>query len=213
VQGFSSLSLRSLERLLSLRCSLRFWPDILILHDLPTRGLLHGLIIGCLLSALSYLVFWTMSVPAAWQTDTEAFNIYMKLWDSHRNRAMSAGDGLRVLTGVGVLIVICGVMVTLSEGKSWATAMMFVIISAAVSAFLYFTAHLVPNLLPEFFIRGMPGRLLNVHAYVAGPLLLGIALSLAFLSDRTKRQARSVFCACDICTDIVSIPIQSCKRL
>ena len=151
----------------------------LVINDLSTKGLAKGLLIGCALSALSFAVFWIMKVPSIGEVDQQDFATYLKVWDSHRATAMTLHNTIRVLVGTLLLFLMCVVMVAFSAGQSWATAVTFIALSTATSTFLYFSVHLIPQLLPQFVIRAIPGRFLDVHAYVAGPFLIGFALSLS----------------------------------
>jgi hypothetical protein len=145
---------------------------------LPLEGVATGLLAGWAASALSFLVFWLMSVPAFGKADPGDFAIYLNVWDSHRTTAMPVFTALRILLGCSALICLCAVIVAHSSGRSVQSGAALIALSTTSSAILYFAVHLFPQVLPEVAIRAIPGRFIDIHAYVAGPLFVAAGLFL-----------------------------------
>jgi hypothetical protein len=147
------------------------------------RGYLRGAALGASIVTLSFVIYLKMHSSFSAETDGTLYDTYMQLWDIHRDRPMTGLDALRV--GLAAALGIIGLAAFLRFGRpkqmSSVLATGLVMLALLASTAAYFATYLIPEYLPEVFLRAMPARLLNVHAYVALPIAAAV---MARLADR-----------------------------
>jgi hypothetical protein len=157
--------------------------------DLPTAGIGRGLLLGGLVTAVSFGFYLALRPPVTTSVDASAFHTYMMLWEYHRNVALPSNVAAVVLKPVACLGLVLLVVLFLPRGRRSSTdvAALALLATVVASSLLYLAVHLAPGVLPGLVERAMPGRLLNLHAQVAGAAAVGIA---AWITDRSLSRLR-----------------------
>jgi hypothetical protein len=184
--GFSALVLITIHPIIGLYAVSLLAVTLLLARlyfRLDLRGYLKGAALGAGFVMLSFAVFLTMHSGFSAATDQTLYDVYTRLWDIHRDRPMTGLDALRV--GLAAIFGIIGLAAFLRFGRpkqiSCVLATGLVMLAVVASTAAYFATYLIPQYLPEVFLRTMPARLLNVHAYAALPVAAAV---LACFADR-----------------------------
>ena len=153
-------------------------------RDLPIAGIGRGLLWGGLATAISFAFYLALRPPMTVSVDAGALATYMTIWEYHRNVAMPPELAAAVLKPVAFLSVALLAVLFLPRGRRSSTdvAALALLGTVVASSLLYLAVHLAPDFLPQIVQRAMPGRLLNLHAQVAGAVAVGIA---AWITDRS----------------------------
>lgn len=144
--------------------------------DLPWADIGKGMMLGTFVTILSFIAYFFLKPPST-PFDATAYATYMKFWDSHRNRPMQIRSMVHILLSTGLLIIGLGAILYQSRLKRIPRdcAIFFIILTTAGSVVLYFAAHALPSaLIPDIFLRAIPGRLLNIHAYLSGAIIISV---------------------------------------
>jgi hypothetical protein len=157
-------------------------------RDLPVAGIGRGLALGGGAALASLAVFLAMR-PAAGAVDRAAFETYSAVWEFHRNVGMAPAAQVLVPLVLLALVPLAvfrfrgaakgGAEVARGGAEVAALALLGALVASGA---LYFAVHLAPAGLPALIERAMPGRLLNVHAALAGVVVVGGA---AWAVERT----------------------------
>lgn len=142
--------------------------------DLPIGGTARGLAVGSVLTLLSLCGYLAMS-PSRGVVDSASFAAYLRYWDGHRGSPFHLPVVFATLMAIGLFAI---VLTRPAEQRSSASvASLFLLLAACVSGLLYLAIHMLPpSLLPTILVSAMPGRLLDIHASLAGPAALGVAV-------------------------------------
>jgi hypothetical protein len=137
-----------------------------------------GLALGGLVTSASFTAYVMMRPNISVAFDAVAFQTYMNHWDGHRLWPMTGLRATRValsaILQVGAFYFFCKFAARYRHAAS--TALLALLISVIISTVTYFAFHLFPALVPEMLIRAIPGRFLNVHAYLGTAIAIGLAI-------------------------------------
>jgi hypothetical protein len=141
-------------------------------------GFAKGAVCGAGIVVLSFAAYLETRPEASGTIDHAAFAAYMDFWDTHRSHAITGDIALRITIAAVIAIAVLSVFLIFARPRSNAALLTAGVVMLAViaSTIAYFAEHLVPDLLPEIFLRAGPGRLLNVQAFISTPMALGLAL-------------------------------------
>jgi hypothetical protein len=147
-----------------------------VLSGFALGDVLRGMAFGAALATVSLAAFLLMRPPFSGDLDMAAYRAYMRFWDFHRNQPMTPSNALRI--GAAAVVAVATLMAFMRSCPPRLFAPMLasavVLLAVIASTIVYYALHLVPGLLPQLLIDVMPGRLLNVHAYLALPLAVGL---------------------------------------
>jgi hypothetical protein len=145
------------------------------------RGFLKGMAWGAGLTMISFAFYLKMRSGFSATTDHAAFDTYMRVWDFHRNQPMTINRAFRIGIAAALSIALLSAFIVFIRPRrnSAILTSALVVLAVIISTIAYYVVHVVPNLLPELVVRAMPGRLLNVQAYVSTPMALALALCVA----------------------------------
>jgi hypothetical protein len=145
------------------------------------RGLAKGMAWGAGLTMVSFVFYLKMRSGFSAVTDHAAFDTYMRVWDFHRNQPMTITRAFRIGVAALLSIALLSAFIMFMRPRRNAAVLTsaLVVLAVIISTIAYFVMHVMPNLLPEVVVRAMPGRLLNVQAYVSTPLVLAITVCVA----------------------------------
>jgi hypothetical protein len=145
----------------------------LVWRELPVAGIGRGLAFGGLATLASLAAYLALRPPVEVAVDAGALETYGVVWDFHRSVPMLPAPV--ILAPLALLAVVPLAMFRFSSGaRSGAdVAALALLATLAASGALYFAVHLVPWLVPGFVERAIPGRLLNLHAALAGVIVVG----------------------------------------
>jgi hypothetical protein len=137
-------------------------------------GLGRGLILGGALSAVSFAAYLATRPHAPSDFDAGAFATYLEVWDYHRSLKIGYGSVETLMRPHLALAAGLGLFLIASRGRSspadtGALALLGTIVGAII---LYIFDHLGSP--PQFFVNAIPGRLLNIHAYLAGAIIVAL---------------------------------------
>jgi hypothetical protein len=157
--------------------------------ELDMRGFAKGMAWGAGLTMVSFVFYLKMRSEFSAATDHAAFDAYMRVWDFHRNQPMTITRAFRIGIAAVLSIALLSAFIVFIRPRRNAAILTsaMVVLAVIISTIAYYVTHVVPDLLPELVMRAMPGRLLNVQAYVSTPLALAIALSVADHSTKHWR--------------------------
>jgi hypothetical protein len=155
--------------------------------DMP--GFAKGMAWGTGLTLVSFVFYLKMRSGFSAATDHAAFDAYMRMWDFHRNQPMSIIRAFRIGVAAVLSIALLSAFIMFIRPRRNAAVLTSALVVLAVftSTIAYYATHLMPNLLPELVVSAMPGRLLNVQAYVSTPMAFALALCVADLSAKYWR--------------------------
>ena len=145
------------------------------------RGFAKGMAWGAGLTMISFAFYLKMRSGFSAATDHAAFDTYMRVWDFHRNQPMTISRAFRIGIAAVLSIALLSAFIVFIRPRrnSAILTSALVVLAVIISTIAYYVAHVVPNLLPELVMRAIPGRLLNVQAYVSTPMALALALCVA----------------------------------
>jgi hypothetical protein len=142
------------------------------------EGFAKGAAWGACLTLFSLVVYLRMRPDLSGPIDQAAYDAYMSAWDTHRSHVMTAAAATRIAVAEAIAIVVLLVFIVLARPRretAMLTAVM-VLLAVIASTIAYFTVHLAPQLLPDIVLRGAPGRLLIIQAFLSTPLALALTL-------------------------------------
>jgi len=182
--GFSAAALISVHPVIgafATGATLVVWTAGRLLPALRPDGLGFGLAIGGALTLLSFGAYLLTRPPAPTDVDLAAFRTYMTVWDYHRSSVVDFGSMKTILRPHVQLAAGLALFLLASHGRSGAgdSGALALLVAIVGSVALYAAVHLDRAELPRIVVDAMPGRLLNIHAYVAGAIIFGLALWLA----------------------------------
>ena len=145
------------------------------------RGFAKGMAWGAGLTMVSFVFYLKMRSGFSAATDHAAFDAYMRVWDFHRNQPMTITRAFRIGIAAVLSIALLSAFIVFMRPRRNAAILTsaMVVLAVIISTIAYYVTHVAPNLLPEFVMRAIPGRLLNVQAYVSTPMALALALCVA----------------------------------
>ena len=145
------------------------------------RGFAKGMAWGAGLTMVSFVFYLKMRSGFSAATDHAAFDAYMRVWDFHRNQPITISRAFRIGIAAVLSIAVLSAFIVFIRPRRNAAILTsaLVVLAVIISTIAYYVTHVVPNLLPELVVRAMPGRLLNVQAYVSTPMALALALCVA----------------------------------
>ena len=144
-------------------------------NNLIFKRILLGFSLGLFLIFISLVFFYLNTIPKD-ITDRESFEIYMNLWDHHRNIEKIH---VMYLLKTFVLILFCSVLLLFNRFKINENYFVyFLLFSALFSSILYLLYKFYFDYFPEFIIRAMPSRLIGLHSIVGYPVIIGISVKI-----------------------------------
>jgi hypothetical protein len=176
--GFTAAVLVSIHPVIGLYISAILVVVMLVGHLLPsafsTAGIGRGLIMGSAVTLVSLVFYLAARPPTPSSFNADDFATYLKVWDYHRSLKVDSGF---VLAKARLPLLLAGglaLFLLASRGRSGpADAGALGLLGTTVgSTILFAAAHLGSP--PQFFVNAIPGRLLNIHAYLSGAIILAL---------------------------------------
>jgi hypothetical protein len=156
-----------------------------VYFKLNMRGFVKGMACGAALTILSFVFYLKTRSGFSGDSNDTAFDVYMRVWDVHRNIPMTISEAFRIgIVAVLSTTLLSAFILFVRRPASAVLTSALVVLAVIISTIAYFAAHTLPNLMPEFVIRAAPGRLLNVQAYVSTPIAVALAFSVANYSTK-----------------------------
>jgi hypothetical protein len=140
-----------------------------------TAGVGRGLLAGSAVTVISLAWYLAARPPVPSDIDTDAFATYLKVWDYHRSSKIDYGS-VRALIAPPLALAFLIVFFLLASRGRRGTAdvgAMALFLTISGSVLLFAAAHLGSP--PQFFVNAIPGRFLNIHAYLSGAIILALA--------------------------------------
>lgn len=148
---------------------------------------------GVVLASLAAFLLMRPEMPHVSEATNRIYlDAYYAFWEDHRNRQAS----FRKFVSLVVLFVVTSasllMILMLHRGRRGATDAGAITLLAiiATSTALFVLQHWDKTALPEFVIRAIPGRLINIQASLVLPLVVGSAVLLFDDASRRRRQLR-----------------------
>ena len=151
----------------------------LIWKQVVHRGVLLGFGAGLVVTAASLAVF-LLTRPTMPDVDQQANQAYLQayaaFWDSHSNQRATMTELVQViLASIVLALPLLAFLIVHRKPRSSADTGAIALLGAIVaSSLLYVMQHWAPALLPGIVTRVIPGRLVNVQAALATPLLASL---------------------------------------
>ena len=131
---------------------------------------LKGFFFGLIPIVFSFL-YHRKNIIAKGDFDIDNYNLYMNLWDTHRN--VQDINYFYIFLTLVLVIFYFQIFKKLSKEKSYKKFLFFFIITHCFcSMFLYIMYKLVPNYFPEILVRGMIARVFLIHTHIGYPLII-----------------------------------------
>ena len=182
--GFSALVLIAVHPVLGVYMTALLIGTIVIgraFSRLEIHGFAKGAAWGAAITILSLAAYFKTRSGFSAVIDQTAYDAYMRVWDLHRDQPMTLADAIRIGVSGALAIAALSAFNLLDRPRRYAAilASSLIMLAVIVSTIAYYAVHLVPNFLPGLVVRAMPGRLLDVQAYISTPMALALALCVA----------------------------------
>lgn len=193
--GGSSLVLIAIHPVLGAYMTSLLLASVLLgraLFGFEWKEYLRGAVWGGLVTITSLAVYLMLRHASALDTDTIAYEAYMRFWDAHRNRPITFRGAIRIATIslLAILALFAFLRFAGIERRATIVTVLLSILALSVSTVTYFAAHLVPGALPQIAIRVAPTRLLNIQAYASAPMIVGMVV---YVTDHLKMVSHRIF--------------------
>ncbi len=103
--------------------------------------------------------------------DSNNFNLYMDLWDTHRN-ITDINYVYIILTFVLLFFFFCSFQKSNRKKPFEDFLFLFILIHCLGSMILYIMYKIIPDYFPEIFVRGMIARVFLIHTHIGYPLII-----------------------------------------
>ena len=177
LNSYNKLSVFFSTLLISLHPVIGLWTlTILIIsiilqkNESINKDFLKGSLYGGLVVLLSFIVFFNNSIGKL-EFDEKNFQIYMELWDGHRNQ--TGFIHIEYLVKTLILFTLVNLYFFVID-KNKTLFLKFFNLSIFFSTAIYFFYKIFPVIFPSFLINAMPTRFLILHSFVGWPLIIGI---------------------------------------
>ena len=133
-----------------------------------------GFAIGIILTVVSFVYHYILTVDFTSYFNLEAYDNYMKYWEGHRNgKEFHVEYFLKtfLLFGLGVLSLIA---LRNNFAENFKFGILCVLTSIILSTLIYFTYKIFFPYMPDLIIRILPARFTIMHSIIGWPLILGI---------------------------------------
>jgi hypothetical protein len=182
--GFSALALVSAHPVMGAYMTALLVATLLVARIFFGRhmpGLAKGAAIGACVMLTSLAVYLKTRSGFSAPIDQAAYDTYLRLWDVHQSHVMTPGNAIRIAAAAVVGTTAIAVFLALRVARRQSTVLVCVLLLLAITAstVAYYAIHVAPQFLPALVLRTLPGRLLNVQAFLSTPLALGLAICIA----------------------------------
>ena len=129
-----------------------------------------GITIAALPALYSFFLFYKNTVSKS-EYDQENFNIYLNLWDHHRN--ITDINYIYVLLTI-LLITLYSIYFKKSNNNDFNKSFLyfFICFHCFASLIIYLSFKIFPFLFPEIFVRAMVPRVFLIHTHIGYPLII-----------------------------------------
>lgn len=143
------------------------------------KAYLWGGLSGALLTTASFAAFIAMRPAHLPITDAHDlyFKAYMTNWDAHRTIPLTLYFAVKMVCCSFLLAAISAAVLRLRRGRhELADLGIYVTIaSIIISTSFYYVGHIFGLSLPRLFVATIPGRFINIHAYLTPAILFASA--------------------------------------
>ena len=136
----------------------------------------QGIFLGFIIIAVSLIFFYFNTIPKS-PTDNDLFELYMLLWDHHRN--IKHIHSVYLIKSL-ILLFFCifGIFLIRNQKLEDLLYLYFIASSIFISSIIYLLYKFYGNYFPELITRTMPTRLVGLHSVMGYLIIIGISMKL-----------------------------------
>ena len=136
--------------------------------------ILQGISFGFVLIIISFIFFYLNTIPKT-LADNDLFEVYMQLWDHHRN-IKHVHSFYLIKSLILVSFCISGIFLFSKRKLEDLFFLYFISSSILISSVIYLLYKFYGNYFPELITRTMPTRLVGLHSVMGYLIIIGICM-------------------------------------
>ena len=125
------------------------------------KPFVYGTSVGFLLVIISFIFFYINLVDLNNEFDSEAYSVYMNVWEGHRNNfgSLDLNYKYTILSLILLLLCLfCSKYFNIKKDSKSYLMLLTVLVSTTLSMIIYFGFKFFPFLFPDIVVRAMPTR-------------------------------------------------------